>query len=82
MQANKKRADYFETVEGTQYVDMLRAMSADVAFNTENSYTADSVRYPDNIMSFLDKHKNYLLAHPDLDPMMYLANLRLKTRLR
>lgn len=77
-----KRPNFFETLEGAEIEDMLRTMEADDAFNTESSYIADSVNFPDNTLSFMDKHKRYIVANPSLDPRSYVANLRLKTRLR
>jgi len=61
---------------------MLRSMEADAAFNTQSSYIADTLNFPDNTLSFIEKHKRYILANPALDPRLYVANLRLKTRLR
>jgi hypothetical protein len=78
----KKRINFFESSEGTEMVEMLRAMEADAAFNTESSYIADGIKYPGNSLSFVEKHKSYILAHPNIDPRSYVSNLRLKTRLR
>ena len=77
-----RRPNFFETAEGLEIEDILRAMEADATYNTTSSYTPDIVRYPDNVLSFLDKHKNYIVANASLDPFAYVANLRLKTRLR
>jgi hypothetical protein len=78
----KRKTDFFETEKGLEIEQMLHTMAADMAFNTESGYTANAVRYPDNVISFIDKHKDYLIAHPAIDPKLYMANLRLKTRLR
>lgn len=77
-----KRSDFFETFEGAEIEDMLRTMEADARFNTEASYTPDAVKYPGHVMSFMEKHKRYILANPALDARAYVSNLRLKTRLR
>jgi hypothetical protein len=82
MPSVKKKINFFETEQGTELAGVLERMTLDVAFNTEDSYTADVMRYPDNKMPFLDKHRNYIAAHPDVNPLDYVANLRLKTRLR
>jgi phosphoribosyl 1,2-cyclic phosphodiesterase len=82
MATTNKRPHFFETAEGVQIEEMLRAMEVDVAFNTQSSYVADTAHFPDNVLSFMDKHKRYLLANPSVDPRSYVANLRLKTRLR
>lgn len=77
-----KRPRFFETDEGLQIENMLRAMEKDTSYNTESTYVADGVQFPDHILSFMDKHKRYILANPAIDPRSYVANLRLKTRLR
>jgi hypothetical protein len=78
----KRKIDFFTTEKGIEVEEKLRLMTLDNAFNTESGYTADTNRYPDNHLSFVDRHKDYLVAHPAVDPTLYLANLRLKTRLR
>jgi hypothetical protein len=78
----KRKTDFFETELGAEIEAMLQRMTHDAAFNTESGYTANVVRYPSNVISFVDKHKDYLIAHPAIDPRLYMANLRLKTRLR
>ena len=77
-----KRTNFFETEAGQEIEDGLHSMVADAAFNTEDSYTANIVLHPDNLMPFVEKHKLYLITHPAIDPGSYVANLRLKTRLR
>jgi hypothetical protein len=77
-----KRPNFFETFEGAEIEAMLQDMEADQGYNTQSSYTADSVKYPDNILSFMEKHKCYIIANPSLDPRSYVANLRMKTKLR
>jgi len=78
----KKRVSFFESEEGIKIAEILRQMTVDSAFNTDSSYSANSVRYPDNLIPFVDKHMNYLNMHPNMDPYQYLANLRLMTRHR
>lgn len=77
-----KRPNFFETEEGADIEAMLRAMEADDGYNTESSYIADGVKYPGNVLSFMEKHKRYIIANPNLDPRSYVANLRMKTKLR
>jgi hypothetical protein len=77
-----KRSNFFETLEGVEIEDMLRTMEADEAFNTESSYIADGVNFPDHVLSFMEKHKRYIIANPSIEPRSYVANLRLKTRRR
>ena len=57
-------------------------MARDNVYNTGSSYSANSIQYPDNLIPFVDKHVNYLNAHPGLDPSQYIANLRLITRIK
>lgn len=78
----KKRVSFFDSEEGLKIEEMLRQMTQDAAFNTEASYSTNSARYPDNLIPFVDKHMNYLNAHPNTDPHQYIANLRLMTRFR
>lgn len=61
---------------------VLGKMEASTTYQTEISYSANVALYPDNVMSFTDKHTAYIKAHPALKPEHYLANLKLKTRKR
>jgi hypothetical protein len=78
----KRKMSFFETPEGVEVEEALARMVQDTAYNTKSSYSANTVLYPDNCLSFIDKHKTYLVAHPAIDPGLYLSNLRLMTRLR
>ncbi len=78
----KKRSGFFDSEEGKSVREKLQYMTTDKMFNTISSYTSDSAAYPDNQMPFVDKHMNYLNAHPELDSQMYITNVRLKTRKR
>ncbi len=60
--------------------DELQQMMTNGSYNTTSSYTPRSVLYPDGLISFVDRHMRYLHANPKLDAQMYLANLRLMTR--
>jgi len=60
----------------------LQHMVLNDSFNTTSSYVPVSVKYPDGLISFVDRHMRYLNANPKLDAWMYIANLRLKTRAR
>ncbi len=77
-----KRTNFKESVEGIEVQRALRAMALDTTFNTMESYSANGILYPDHVISFVDKHMNYLNTHPNLDPNHYIANLRLMTRVR
>jgi hypothetical protein len=78
----KKRSGFFDSDEGKAIRQKLQYMTTDKSFNTLSSYTSDSSLYPDSQMPFVDKHMNYLNSHPELDSQMYIANVRLKTRIR
>jgi len=78
----KKRSGFFDSEEGKAIRSKLQYMTTDKSFNTLSSYTSDSLLYPDSQMPFVDKHMNYLNSHPELDSQMYIANVRLKTRIR
>jgi hypothetical protein len=78
----KKKSDFFDTQEGIEVEQALRAMAADSAFSTESSYSANSVTYPDNLIPFVDKHMNYLKQHQNVNPRHYLSNLRLMTKIK
>jgi hypothetical protein len=69
-------------MEDTDVQQALRVMEADNSFKTESSYSPNATLYPDQVMSFQAKHMAYLKANPALNPEQYLANLRLKTKLR
>lgn len=77
-----KRTNFFESSEGVEIKEILIEMAKDATFNTEQSYSANSSLYPDHIISFVDKHMNYINTHPSVDPQHYVANLRLMTRVR
>lgn len=77
-----KRVSFFISEEGIQVKKLLKLMVDDSDYNTESSYSANSELYPDNLITFVDKHMNYLNAHPSIDPHHYVANLRLMTRQR
>lgn len=78
----KKRSNFFDSEEGIAAEQELQRMACDITYNTASSYSSNTALYPTNVMSFTDKHMQYLSAHPALDPQQYLANLRLITRLK
>ncbi|HSH55886.1 MAG TPA: hypothetical protein VK983_03605 [Candidatus Limnocylindrales bacterium] len=79
MAATKSRANFLSTPDGVRISDLLDKMVADVKYNTQATY---SVTGAGNLKSFTTKHVQYLIANPGLDPDMYLANLRMMTRVR
>lgn len=78
----KTRVTFFETEEGKDIKLKLQQMNESGLYNTTSSYSANSMLYPDNLIPFVDKHMNYINAHPKLEISKYLANLKLMTRIR
>lgn len=77
-----KKPDFSTSEEGIMAAKVLRSMMLDKAYITEPSFSADSEKYADNLMPFIDKHLAYLRNHPAIDPGHYLANLKLMTKVR
>lgn len=73
---------FLDSQECRDIRDVLEQMELDSSYNTESSYSADSLTYPDNRMPFIDKHMNYFNTHPKIEASTFLANLKLKTRKR
>lgn len=82
MPTYKKKPNFVETDLGVEIEKALRSMVADTAFNTDSSYSANTVTYPDHQIPFVTKHMDFLRSHPSTDPRQYLANLRIMTRLK
>lgn len=82
MSTNKKIPSYFDSHDAQEIISLLQHIAGSHLYNTGPSYSADAVRYPDNLIPFVDKHMNYLRVHPKLDPHQYLANIRLMTRVK
>ena len=76
-----RRINFASSEEGIEIAEELRRLAEDKGYNTESTYTANITSYPDNVMSFEDKHMEYILAHPSLNPHQYIANLRLMTKI-
>lgn len=77
-----KRADFFTSEEGLEIERILMEMTSDSAYNTQSVYSANTDLYPDNQMTFVDKHMQYLRSHPAIDSRQYISNLRLMTKLK
>lgn len=77
-----KRVNFLESLEGNAVREKLQIIADDILYNTPSSYNTNSDLFPDNQISFVEKHMNYLQNHPKVDPGMYLANIRLMTRIR
>lgn len=73
---------FLESEEGKDIKKKLQAMTFDVAYNTEPSFSTNVGQYPDNLIPFTDKHMKYLSTHPSINTQQYLANIKLKSRIR
>lgn len=82
MAAPARRSGFLETETGQEIHRLLQRMTADTGYHTPSSYSANTGLHPDNRISFTEKHLDYLIAHPKIDPQTYVANLRLMTRAR
>ena len=82
MHAPKSRRNFSDTDEGKDVLLALQLMEADEKYATTSSYTPDAARYPNNVMTFVDRNMHYLTMHPALDSSNFLSNLRLKTLIR
>jgi len=60
----------------------LQRLEADETMFTPATYTANGVLHPDHLQSFTEKHLLYLKQFPKMNAEQYLANLRLKIRIR
>lgn len=78
----KKRVYALGVEEEQEVREALRQMVLSGSYNTNLGFTANSAVHPDGLMPFVDKHMRYLDTYPKLDAHTYLANLRLKTRVR
>lgn len=82
MAVTNKKVQFTDTETGIKVREILCNMVEDQAYNTRPSYSADTTRYPDNLMPFVDKHMNYLSSHANLNAEHYISNLRLLSRLK
>jgi hypothetical protein len=78
----KKRAGFAESELGKEIHATLQMMAESPLYNTESSYTSNTDQYADSLIPFVDKHMKYLEVHPKLDSTMYIANLRMMTKIK
>ncbi len=77
----KNRVDFVNTEEGKYIKKVLIDMTDDNSYNTASCYSPNTLKYPDNIMSFIDKHISYISSHPELDARIYIMNLKMMTKI-
>lgn len=72
------KVDYFETVDGLEILKQLEAMCRSEEYITNDSYAPNS----ENLISFLDKHQEFIRKHPNTNAQHYVSNLKIMCRLR
>ena len=78
---HQTRSVTLKKLEDLDVRSKLEAIMANPAYSIEaTTYSANSALYPDGQIPFVEKHIAYLMSNPGLDPIHYLANLRLKLR--
>ena len=82
MPTNKKKSNFYESPAGIKSREELLEMMADPKFKTKAYYSANTTLHPNNKMTFVEKHMDYLSNHQSMDPDHYLSNLRLMTRVK
>ena len=82
MASQLKRSGYLDTEEGEEVKRKLQLMADSSSYSTTSSYSPNTLLYPDNLVSFVDRHMNYLINHPSLNADEYLSNIRLMTQVR
>lgn len=82
MHMTKKHELFMNSDEGKEFVEALTKMAKDEIYHTGSTYSSNATLHPDNIISFVDKHIEYVLTHPGVNPIHYVSNLRLMTRKR
>lgn len=68
---------FFSSEDASAIQVQLKRMLSDPVYNT-------AVSYSDTVCgrNFVDKHLLYLSLHPNVSPQYYVANLRLKSKIR
>lgn len=82
MPTTKAALDFTTSQNGIDTLRQLEAMASDDGYNTPASYSANTALYPDNLISFVDKHMLYLKTHTTVNTQHYISNLKLMTRLK
>jgi hypothetical protein len=80
--SNRKRPNFYETDKASEVKAILVKMQTDLLYATGSTYSANAEKHPDHLITFVEKHMEYLNTHPDVNPDQYVANLRIITKLR
>lgn len=82
MSGASTRKGFSDTEEGRAIRAQLQAMVTSSGYITDSSYSANTSLYPDNRISFVDRHMEYLAKHPSVDASQYVVNIKLMTKAR
>jgi len=58
----------------------LQVIEANPVLVTNSAFRANTEKWPNNTISFVENHLAYLKLHPKTNPQHYLSNLRLILR--
>lgn len=72
------RKQFLQTDAGASAKLELLRMLKSPAYDTHVSYDATVERN----LTFIDRHLNYLVKHPYINPLVYLSNLRVMTKIK
>jgi hypothetical protein len=72
------KTDYFDTPEGVEILEALQRMLDSTEYITGKSYTPHS----DELLTFIEKHKDFIRKHPNTDATQYVSNLKIMCRRR
>ncbi|MBC7708225.1 hypothetical protein H7Y63_03310 [Polaromonas sp.] len=78
MRTTLSQQKFLDSDVAAQIHTQLKTMMGDKTFNTTSTYAATR----EDQLPFDEKHMNYLSDHPKLNPLHYIANLRLMTRIK
>lgn len=72
------KVDYFETSEGEEILEALQLMCDSTEYVTGESYSPHS----ESLLTFIQKHQDFIRKHPNTDARQYVSNLRIMCRKR
>ena len=72
------REQFLKTDAGASAKLELLRMLKSPAYETRVSYDVTVGRE----LAFIDRHINYLVKHPYINPLVYLSNLRVMTKIK
>lgn len=78
MSPNQYKKEFLATDAAAEILSLLKQMEKNPQYSTKSSYRPGIA----GDISFSEKHFTYLSTHPTVRPDLYMANLRLMTKLR